>query len=95
MSIRLRHLVPEIAPRLVPSVKVMLPNESVIKRGTLALLKDSRQNVWEELQAVLRPPYIHLSHEAGRRDTQIINVAHANVEPSPDVEMLLGVSVET
>lgn len=37
-------------------------------------------------------PYLHLHPEFGKRETQIINVAQANVVPSPDVEMLLGVS---
>ncbi|KAL1410022.1 hypothetical protein Q8F55_004024 [Vanrija albida] len=90
MTSRLRRLVPDLEPRLVPTVRHVIPNESIIKRGTLALLKDSRKNRWEEAQAVLRPPYLHLHPDVTKRETQVINIADASVVASPDVEMLLG-----
>ncbi|WOO79310.1 Kinesin-like protein [Vanrija pseudolonga] len=90
MSNRLRRLVPDLEPRLVPTVRHVTPNESIIKRGTLSLLKDSRKNRWEEAQAVLRPPYLHLHPDVTKRETQVINIADASVVASPDVEMLLG-----
>ncbi|GMK54644.1 hypothetical protein CspeluHIS016_0112300 [Cutaneotrichosporon spelunceum] len=87
---RLRELVPDIEPRLVPTVRLIPPNESIVKRGTLALLKDSRTNRWEEANAVLRPPYLHLHPEPNKRETQVINLSQASVVASPDVETLLG-----
>ncbi|BEI81426.1 hypothetical protein CcaverHIS002_0205860 [Cutaneotrichosporon cavernicola] len=93
MAQRLRELVPDIEPRLVPTVRLISPNDSIIKRGTLALLKDSRTNRWEEANAVLRPPYLHLHPEPNKRETQVINLSQASVVASPDVETLLGVRV--
>lgn len=68
-------------------------SESIVKRGTLALLKDSRTNRWEEANAVVRPPYLHLHPEPNKRETQVINLSQASVVASPDVETLLGVSL--
>ncbi|TXT11932.1 uncharacterized protein COLE_02342 [Cutaneotrichosporon oleaginosum] len=90
MAQRLRELVPDIEPRLVPTVRLITPNESVIKRGALALLKDSRTNRWEDASAVLRSPYLHLHPEPNKRETQVINLSQASVVASPDVETLLG-----
>lgn len=39
----------------MPSVKQVVLNDTVIKQGKLAVLKDTRENVWEELHAILRP----------------------------------------
>ncbi|WVQ85942.1 hypothetical protein IAT38_008110 [Cryptococcus sp. DSM 104549] len=89
VSRKLRQLLPDLEPKLVPTVRLQPRIETVIKNGPLMLLRDSQANVWEKLVFVLRRPYLHVHEAAGQREVQVINLSKAHVVTSPDVEMLL------
>ena len=51
---KLRAIVPDLAPRLVPTVKAVKRVEHVIRQGSLMWLRDSQANEWEKRHFVLR-----------------------------------------
>ncbi|WVW80817.1 hypothetical protein I302_102806 [Kwoniella bestiolae CBS 10118] len=87
---KLRRMLPDLEPKLVPTVKLQPKVETIIKSGALMLLRDSQNNQWTKLIFVLRRPYLHIHETPNSREMQIINLSKANVTPNPDVEMLLG-----
>ncbi|WWD07311.1 hypothetical protein V865_005409 [Kwoniella europaea PYCC6329] len=87
---KLRKLLPDLKPKLVPTVNIQPKVETVIKSGPLMLLRDSQNNQWSKLIFVLRRPYLHIHETPNSREFQIINLSKANVTQSPDVELLLG-----
>ena len=123
---RIRRLVPDLEPRLVPSVQLVPPKwvkeEEVgaadweqrkhhqarhsgttqglspqqVGRGASRASTVSAGSPSVHLLVLCSHsprPYLHLHPDMNKRETQIINVAHASVVASPDVEMLLGVSL--
>nr|XP_019007917.1 kinesin [Kwoniella pini CBS 10737]OCF46698.1 kinesin [Kwoniella pini CBS 10737] len=90
MSKKLRTLLPELEPKLVPTVKLQPQVETVIKSGNLMLLRDSQNNQWLKLMFILRRPYLHLHENVNSREIQIINLSKATVSTSPEVGTLLG-----
>jgi kinesin family protein 1 len=51
---KMRRLLPDLEPKLVPTVKQLPRSESVIRSGVLMLLRDSQANQWDKLHFVLR-----------------------------------------
>lgn len=51
---KLRAIVPDLAPKLVPTVKAVHRVDHVTKQGTLMWLRDSQANEWEKTHFVLR-----------------------------------------
>nr|XP_019000355.1 kinesin [Kwoniella mangroviensis CBS 8507]OCF63816.1 kinesin [Kwoniella mangroviensis CBS 8507] len=87
---KLRQLLPDLEPKLVPTVNIQPKFETVIRTGPLTLLRDSQNNQWSKLIFVLRRPYLHIHETPNSREFQIINLSKANVTQSSDVELLLG-----
>ncbi|RXK41996.1 kinesin [Tremella mesenterica] len=85
-----RKMIPELEPKLVPSVKQVTLTQNIIKSGPMMLLRDSQKDHWEKLVFLLRRPYLCVHEKMGEREVQIINLSKASVAPSPDVEILLG-----
>nr|XP_018259742.1 kinesin [Kwoniella dejecticola CBS 10117]OBR81900.1 kinesin [Kwoniella dejecticola CBS 10117] len=90
MSRKMRMLLPDLQPKLVPTVKLLPKVETVIKSGSLMVLRDPQNDQWVKMIFVLRRPYLHLHEHANAREIQIINLSKATVTPSPEVETLLG-----
>ncbi|KAK8850532.1 hypothetical protein IAR55_004450 [Kwoniella newhampshirensis] len=84
-----RKLLPELEPKLVPTVKSEVKVDNVVKSGPLKLLRDSQANEWEKLDFVLRRPYLYIHENPNEREIQIINLTKAHTNVSPDVERLL------
>ncbi|OCF33654.1 kinesin [Kwoniella heveanensis BCC8398] len=89
VSRRLRQLIPDLEPKLVPTVTLQRKVDNIVKSGYLMLLKDSQANVWAKLLFVLRRPYLHIHENANSREVLVINLIKAHVTTSPDVELLL------
>ncbi|WVQ95660.1 hypothetical protein IAU59_002758 [Kwoniella sp. CBS 9459] len=89
VSRKIRQMIPDLEPKLVPAVKLQPKRDHVVKSGNLMLLKDSQANAWSKLLFVLRRPYLHVHENANSREIQIINLTKAHVVTSPDVELLL------
>lgn len=51
---KMRRLLPDLEPKLVPTVKQLPRSESVIRSGVLMLLRNSQANQWDKLHFVLR-----------------------------------------
>ncbi|WWD20715.1 hypothetical protein CI109_105191 [Kwoniella shandongensis] len=90
VSKKLRKLLPDLEPKLVPTVKLVQRVDTVIKSGHLMLLRDSQADEWEKLFFALRRPYLHVHENGSEREIQVINLTKAHVAASPDVEMLLN-----
>jgi kinesin family protein 1 len=105
---------PELETKLVPHVKLapkvyvscmtrLMGSDTIIKEGTMAILRDSQANRWDKCYFILKRyvppsqrtlmdrPYLHIHPTYTERPIQIINLTKANITPSPDVEALLGV----
>lgn len=87
---KFRKMIPDLEPKLIPTVKQVALTHTVTKQGTMMLLRDSQANQWEKLHFVLRRPYLCIHGGPNEREKQIINLSHGHVAQSPDVEMLLG-----
>ncbi|WVF68191.1 hypothetical protein IAT40_002956 [Kwoniella sp. CBS 6097] len=89
VSRKLRKLIPDLEPKLIPTVTLQRKVGNVVKSGNLMLLKDSQANVWAKFLFVLKRPYLHIHENASSREIQVINLTKAHVTTSPDVELLL------
>ncbi|WRT70718.1 uncharacterized protein IL334_007716 [Kwoniella shivajii] len=87
---KLRRMIPDLKPKLSPTVKLQPRVETITKHGAVMLLRDSQKNEWAKRYFVLRRPFLHVHEQPDKREVQIINLSSSNVTPSPDVESLLG-----
>jgi kinesin family protein 1 len=77
-----------IKPTLIPSVRFIPKNPSLLKAGYL-LTPDPAQTRWIRRYVELRRPYLHVYSVPEGDELNAINLTHARIDHDPQLAMLL------